>query len=219
MPLGQISHVASSDTDPVILFCPIEHFLNGKQRELSFIDLSRCARHSNEYELVENTNNWYDIITKLSYQFSPTIINKTFIAQQKIDFANILANSAREVPTIRMHVLRSESNLHTALKNKLLSCLTGTKNEIKFNKSRINQVFKFFNDNNLFSIIGSELKFETWIKSNIINSKIETRHFNQGLETLKKKLEGTYVVGDDKWSEEEEIQNLKKDLEILSNLK
>ena len=185
-----------------------------QERELSFIDLSKCARNSNEYELIEDTSNWYDIIIKLSYQFCPTVISNNFIAQQKIDFANILANSAN-VPTVNqfMHVLRSESNLHTALKNELISCLTGSESEIKLKKLQINKVFNFFNENNLFSIIGSKLQFETWIKSNIINSKISTQQLYQGLYTLKKKLEGTYVDGNDNWSEEQKIEDLKKDLE------
>ena len=183
-----------------------------QERELSFIDLSKCARNSNEYELIEDTSNWYDILIKLSYQFCPTVVSNKFITQQKIDFANILANSAT-VPNVNMHVLRSESNLHTALKNKLISCLTGTENEKKLKISKINKVFKFFNENSLFSIIGSELQFETWIKSNIINSKIGNQQLHQGLVTLKKKLEGTYVDCNDKWSEEQKIDNLKKDLE------
>lgn len=191
-------------------------YLNVKQRELSFIDLSKCARNSNEYLFVENESKWYDVITKLAYHFCPININQKFIIQQKIDFANILANSAT-VPTIKMSVLRSESDIvFTALKNKLLSCLTGTKSEIEFQKSRINQVFKFFNDNNLFSIVGSKGKFETWIKSNVINSKIKTEQFNHGLITLKNKLEGKFESKvDNKWTK---IEDLKKNF-VSTNTK
>jgi hypothetical protein len=184
------------------------------QKELSFIDLSKCARNCHTYQFVENQTEWYDIITKLSYNFCPLSINKRFITQQKIDFANILANNAN-VPTIRMSVLRSESNIHTALKNKLISCLTGTEISNKLKSSRINKVFKYFNDNNLFSLVGSYQKLETWIQSNIINSHLENEAFNHGLETLKEKLEDTFKFKvDDKWSQ---IEDLKKNLQSKSN--